>query len=304
MSYQYYKTAFCTLDDVVTQYNLAVSPATNVSATKQAVITAMDTVQRILMKQLIFDASDEIMTEWHRSFVPFLATYTVKARSHAWRNSWSHCNGNYVFNLLRLPYADLLSLSEVTLNDEVISASSYELSPSDTYPAWQVSFDGDNVSLPTGTAFSTALELTGTWGYHENPGAMWSNIGTLQANISDSATSFVATAGTVGDFETYQYLQIESEILFVTAVLSTAPYTITVERGARGSTAAAHLSTTAIKAYKQMPVVIKATRRRVINLMQKKAELANLVQIGEGVAEASTERIDLKLDKRLIWGSP
>jgi hypothetical protein len=293
-------TAAITLNDIVKQYALSTSTATGVTATTQAVIDSLDSVQKTQLKQLIFDVSAEIETDWHRTFVPFINTYTVKARSSAWRNAWSYCNGNYVFNLLRLPYADLLSLTAVELNDEVVSSSYYELSPSDTYPAWQVSFDGDNVSLPSGTAFSTSLELTGVWGYHENPNAMWASNGALLAGINDSVTSFAVTTGTV---ETYQYLKIDSEYLFVTAVTVGATDTITVERGARGSTAASHLISAVIYKYVQMPNVIKGVRRRVVNLMQKMPELANLVQIGEGTFEASTESVDLKIDKRLVWGS-
>lgn len=300
MSQSYYQSAFITLDDLVKQYALSTSTATGVTATTQAVIDSMDAVQRIQLKQLLFDVSDEIMQDWHRTFVPFVNTYTVKARSSAWRNAWSRCNGNLVFNLLRLPYADLLSLTAVELNDEAVSSSYYETSPSDIYPAWEVSFDGDNVTLPSGTAFSTGLELTGVWGYHENPSVMWQTNGALLGNITDSATSFTATTGTI---ETYQYLKIGTEFLFVTAVTVGATDTITVERGARGSTAAAHTLGDAIYKYRQMPAVIKAVRRRCVNLMQKMPELANLVQIGEGTFEASTERIDLKIDKRLVWGS-
>ncbi len=303
MTANYHQSAFITLNDVVKQYALSTAPATAVTATTQAVIDSVDTVQRSQLKQLLFDVSDEIMNDWHRTFVPFISSHTVKARSSEWRNGWSYCNGNYVYNLLRVPYGDLLSLSSVVLNDETLSASYYELSPSDSYPAWQVSFDGDNVTLPTGTAFSTSLVLNGTWGYHENPSAMWSSIGTLQSAINSSDTTFVATVGTVASFETYQYLQIDSEILFVTSVLAAAPYTITVERGTRGSTAASHLISTSIKAYRQMPSVIKGVRRRVVNLMQKMPELANLVQIGESTFEASTENIDLGIPKRLVWGS-
>lgn len=300
MTANYHQSAFITLNDVVKQYALSTSAATSVTATTQAVIDAMDTVQKTQVKQLLFDVSGEIMNDWHRTFVPFISSHTVKARSSEWRNGWSWCNGNYVFNLLRVPYGDLLELSSVVLNGETLSASYYELSPSDTYPAWQVSFDGDNVTLPTGTAFSTSLVLNGTWGYHENPSAMWTANGTLLGNMTSSATSFAATTGTI---ETYQYLKIGSEIIFVTAVTVGATDTITIERGARGSTAAAHTLGDTIYKYQQMPSVIKGVRRRVVNLMQKMPELANLVQIGESTFEASTENIDLGIDKRLVWGS-
>lgn len=300
MTANYHQSAFITLNDVVKQYGLSTSAATSVTATTQAVIDAMDTVQKTQVKQLLFDVSDEIMNDWHRTFIPFISSHTVKARSSEWRNGWSWCNGNYVFNLLRVPYGDLLELSSVVLNGETLSASYYELSPSDTYPAWQVSFDGDNVTLPTGTAFSTSLVLNGTWGYHENPSAMWTANGALLGNMTSSATSFAATTGTI---ETYQYLKIGTEIIFVTAVTVGATDTITIERGARGSTAAAHTLADVIYKYQQMPSVIKGVRRRVVNLMQKMSELANLVQIGESTFEASTENIDLGIDKRLVWGS-
>lgn len=300
MTANYHQSAFITLNDVVKQYGLDTAPATAQTAGTQAVIDSLDAVARIRLKQLLFDVSDEIMNDWHRTFVPFISSHTVKARSSEWRNGWSWCNGNYVFNLLRVPYGDLLELSSVVLNGETLSASYYELSPSDTYPAWQVSFDGDNVTLPTGTAFSTSLVLNGTWGYHENPSAMWTANGTLLGNMTSSATSFAATTGTI---ETYQYLKIGTEIIFVTAVTVGATDTITIERGARGSTAAAHTSADVIYKYQQMPSVVKGVRRRVVNLMQKMPELANLVQIGESTFEASTENIDLGIDKRLVWGS-
>lgn len=296
----YYQSAFISLNDVIKQYALSDMASTNVSATTQAAIDAMDEVQRLQVMQLLFDVSDEIMQTWYRTFVPFVHTYTVKARSSAWRESWSRCNGDLLFNLLRLPNADLLSLSSVVLNDETLSASHYDLSPDSTYPAWQVSFDSDNVSLPSGTAFNTALVLAGTWGYHENPNQMWRSNGTLLGNLTDSATSFTATTGTI---ETYQYIKLDTEFLFVTGVTVGATDTITVERGVRGTTAAAHTLGATLYAYRQMPAVIKAVRRRVVNLMQKMPELANLVQIGEGVAQASTESIDLDIPKRFLWGS-
>lgn len=298
----YYQSAFITLNDVVKQYALSTSAATGISATTQAVIDALDTVQRTQLKQLLFDVSDEIMAQWYRTFVPYIEAVTVTPSMNAWCE-WRKEGGFLKYNFQRLEFADLLSLSAVSIDGTSISSGSGGYRLEGQAPYEYIVFD-TTVASPTGSSFDSNVIFTGTWGYHKNPSAMWSSIGTLQANLTDSATSFVATAGTVASFETYQYLQIESEILFVTDVVSAAPYTITVERGARGSTAAAHTSTTAIKAYRQMPAVIKAVRRRVVNLMQKMPELANLVQIGEAAFEISPESIDLKIDKRLIWGSP
>jgi hypothetical protein len=290
----YYKSAFITLNDVIKQYGLTDSAATGVSATTQAVIDAMDSTQRELLKQLILDTSDEIIQDWQRTFIPFQATYTVRPSMQAWSN-WRYESGILRYYLQDLEFADLLSLSSVEIDDTALSASAYRVESMDA-----ITFDRNNTTLPTASSFTSKVEFAGIWGYHENYSLAWKQIGTLQASLNSSATSFVATAGTVASFEIYQYLKIDDEFLFVTDVLSTAPYTITVERGVRGTTAAAHDSADSIQAYQQMPDVIRATRRRVINLMQKRAELANLVQIGESAVEASTEKISLKIPVRYV----
>lgn len=284
----YYQSAFCTLNEVLTQFSIIDAPSVDIDPTTQAVIDSLDTGQKLLLKRLIFDASDEIIIDYQRMFVPFIHAYTINPGMEAWTN-WRSERGILRYYLQDLRYADLLNLSAVSVDGTSISGSYYRLDGSAPYDA--ITFDRAGVTL--GSTFSSNAVFTGTWGYHQNHDMMWRSIGTLQANLSDSATSFVATSGTVASFEVYQYLKIDSEFLFVTDVLSAAPYTITVERGVRGSTAAAHTSTTAISAYQQMPIVTKATRRRVINLMQKRAELANLVQIRESAVEASTEDIDL-----------
>lgn len=285
----YYRSAFCTLNQVLTQYGLTDAATIDIDPETQAVIDNLDTGQKILLKQLIYDASDEIIIDYQRMFVPFVNAYTVRPSMKAAWSNWRYENGILRYYLQDLAYADLLSLSAVSVDGSTITDSYYRLEGNAPYDA--ITFDSTGVTLSSG--FSSNAVLTGTWGYHENPAMLWRSIGTLQANLSDSATSFVATAGTVAEFETFQYLKIESELLFVTNVLSIEPYTVTVERGVRGSTAAAHVSTTAISAYRQMPIVIKATRRRVINLMQKRAELANILQTGETTFEISSEDIDL-----------
>lgn len=290
----YYPSAFISLNDVLTQYALTDAAATGVTATTQDVLTALEAGQLILLKQLIFDASDEIIQDWARMFIPFQATYTVRPSMQAWSN-WRYEHGILRYYLQDLPYADVLALSSVEIDDTVLSSSYYRIESMEA-----ITFDRDNTTLPSASTFSSKVELIGTWGYHENYAVAWSQIGTLQSSLSSSATSFVATAGTVASFEVYQYLKIDDEFLFVTNVNPDTPYTITVERGVRGSTAAAHDSADIIYAYQQMPDVIMATRRRVINLIQKRAELANLVQIGEGVAEASTESISLKIPQRYV----
>jgi len=290
----YYKSAFCTVNDVLKQFALTDAAASNVSATTQGVLTSLKTGQLTLLKELIFDASDEIIQDWQRTFVPFQATYTIYPSMHAWTN-WRYERGILRYYLQDLEYADLLSLSSVNQDGTTLDSNYYRVESNDA-----ITFDISNVALNTSSSFSSYVAFAGIWGYHENYSAAWVNIGTLQANLSSSATEFAATSGTVNSFEVYQYLKIDNEILFASDVNYHDGHPVTVERGVRGTTAAAHLSGATISAYQQMPDVVMATRRRVINLMQKRAELANLVQIGETTAEASTEKISLKIPVRYV----
>lgn len=300
---QRYKMAFCTLEDVVLQLNYDAAAALGLTAGEQAIVNVESTNTKLRLKQLIFDASDEIMNQWFRWFVPVNATVSIYSYEHIWQHSWYRNTGAYRFKASYIEYGDLLSLSAVSLNGTSIDSGSYRLDPQHKRPFTGIAFDTSALTIPS-ASFGSALTLTGIWGYHENPDNMWSSsgMGTLQANLSSSATSFAATAGTVASFKTLQYLRIESEYLLVTDVLSSSPYTITVERGKNGSTAAAHLLGVAIEAYQIMPQVAEATRRHVIRLLRKSPEYADVAIVGEGNVTLDPETIKLSIPKREVWG--
>lgn len=295
-----HNTAMCTLNDVIKQYDLSDAAATGVSATTQAVITSLETAQLTLLKQLIYDASHEIEHQWGRTFVPFYQVYTVRPSMQAWTN-WRYEHGILRYYFQDLHFADLLELDSVEIDDVAVSASYYRLEGEAPYD--YLTFDKDNVTLPSASTFSSKVEFAGWWGYHEHPNGedLWEDSVSMTANITSSQTSFNITAADADLFDTYQYIRIGDEMLFITAVSRQGQtHTLTVERGVRGSTATTHASSDALYRYRQTPDVIMATRRRVINLMQKRAETANLVQIGEGVAEASTESISLHIPPRYV----
>jgi hypothetical protein len=293
----WYRGAFVTLNQVLTQFGMTEAAATGQTATQQATIARLEAGQNTLLKQLILDVSDEIAAlggdKWARTFVPFQHTYTVYPSMNAWTD-WRSERGVNRFYFQNLEYADLLSLTSVSFDGTAQDSAYYRLEGAQPYEA--VTFD-TVISIPSGSSFSSKAEFTGIWGYHQNYAQAWRSVGTLLGDMTDSATSFSATTGTI---DTYSYLKIGIEFLFVSAVTTGATDTITVERGARGTTAAAHTLGDTLYAYQQMPEVMKATRRRVINLMQKRAEFANLVVIGETTAEASTEDISLSIPKRYV----
>jgi hypothetical protein len=293
----WYRGAFVTLNQVLTQIGMDEAAATGHEVDTTNTINRLEDGEQLLLKELILDVSDEIAQQWQRTFVPFLHTYSVYPSMTAWTD-WRYERGILRFYLQNLEYADLLSLSSVEFDDTAQSASYYRLEGGTPYEA--ITFDASGVTLPSNSSFSSKAEFAGIWGYHQNYAQAWKAIGTLQSALNDSATSFVATALTVGSFEVYQYLKIDSEFLLVTDIVTDSPYTITVERGVRGTTAASHLISASIAAYQQMPEVTKAARRRVINLMQKRGELASLVQIGESTFETSPETINLSIPKRYV----
>lgn len=298
---QRYRMAFCTLSDVVLQLNYDAASALSMTSV-QSIIDNESANVKARLKQLILDASDEIMNQWHRWFVPTIEAVTLYSDEYIFNKSLSRYGSGFRILLDYLDYADLLSITSLTIDDSVVSSSYYRAYPSYQRPARGISLDRLSVQAPLGSSFGSAMTITGQWGYHENPTQMWSSIGTLQAGLNSSATSFVATAGTVSSFQIYQYLRIDSEFLFVTDVLSSSPYTITVQRGINGSTAASHLSAASIDAYQIMPQVAEATRRHVIRLLRKSPEFADVALVGEGNVTLDPETIKLSIDKREAWG--
>jgi hypothetical protein len=108
------------------------------------------------------------------------------------------------------------------------------------------------------------------WGYHEDYDRAWGDsLDTVSgsAGITASATSLSVTDADgapedrVGQrFQAGQLLRAETEYLAVRAV-DTATNTLTVKRGANGSTAAAHAQGTAIYIYRPMETIEQAALR-------------------------------------------
>lgn len=195
---------------------------------------------------------------------------------------------------------DLLSVSELLNGEETeVVASDYVLEPANVYPKhsirlksgsglyWLPDSDGNREQV---------ISVTGLWGYHDRYSDAWVNsLDTVQNNpLTAIATSLTVSDGDglAGDgaanrFQAGQLIQIESEFLEVSYVSSN---TLTVVRGANGSTAAAHAQGTAISIYRPMPdVVLAATRLIAWRYRQKDANSFNRETILEtGVYIAPT----------------
>lgn len=193
-------------------------------------IGTTSTDQDTLLLQLIQASSREIDRLAHRYFYPSVQTRTFDTPPQS--------GGPLVLD------TDLLEVTTLTNGDgEVLTSTIYALTPNNTWPKYQVILkltQGRVWQLTSAGERIDAITLLGIWGYHDDYNNAWlSTLGTLQANITNSATSATVTTGTCkrGDL-----LMIGSEYVYVSAVSTGATDTLTLVRGVNGSTAAAHTS--------------------------------------------------------------
>lgn len=196
-----------------------------------------------------------------RTFAPLIATryfdFPIKRRGgllglfdpELFVAQWSAV-GDLNAGRLRLD-ADLLTATLVVNGDgTTVAATDYVTGPPNLYPkseivlktgsglSWLPGADGDREQV---------IAVTGQWGYHVNPSAMWvDTLDTLKAGVNAAATTISVNDadGTPADLDPVRFqagnlIQIGTEWLDVIAV-DTTLNTLTVLRGAQGSTAAAH----------------------------------------------------------------
>lgn len=114
----------------------------------------------------------------------------------------------------------------------------------------------DGRTFAWGSTPQHAVAVSGVWGWHDNPDAMWQD---SDDTVLDDPLSAAATTLTVNDvdvtspgrgprFQVGHLLRIEDEMLRVLAI-DTVSNTLTVMRGANGSSAASHISGSTVEVY-------------------------------------------------------
>ncbi|MEM6281176.1 MAG: phage head-tail connector protein [Chloroflexota bacterium] len=148
---------------------------------------------------------------------------------------------------------DLLQLISVTDADGPIDTDDITLLPADG-PASLLRING----LFAWDSPERTADVTGVWGWNETPLDMWQDTGDA---VNDLSLSSAATTITVGDadavyadgvtprFAVGALLNIEDEFVRVLSVDAVAN-TLSVERGAQGTTAIAHSLGTPIQVYR------------------------------------------------------
>ena len=164
---------------------------------------------------------------------------------------------------------DLLALTALTNGDgTAIPLATALLLPADS-PAGMIRLTGGSAFHWTETPLN-AVTVSGVWGWHDRWGAAWHrSADTVRDNplAANATTITVADAdgvdslGEMPRFQVGQLLQIEDEYLWVLAV-DTAANTLSVQRGANGTTAAAHALDTAVSIYQPPADVAALVLRR------------------------------------------
>lgn len=188
-----------------------------------------------LMQTLIEEASAEFVAALNQIPLPYVKTLTLRSRyvsRHLWR---------YAYELqLELPLP-LLSITSVAWAGDSLASSAYRLANDNHQPNRALALDPDTVnSIPDD--FGESVVIVGIWGYvpHYDTTA-WMDSG---QDIPGGNLTAAATTVTVSDsspFEVGDYIRVNSEVMFVSAN-DTDNEQLTIERGALGTTAAAHTS--------------------------------------------------------------
>lgn len=165
---------------------------------------------------------------------------------------------NSVQYTYRLPWP-LLALSAVTIGTESAAVGSVvEAWPTirAPYPYLRLMDGSTWYDFCPDDYEATLIQVTGTWGLNTNWANAWLSVDTVQDDpLSASGTSL--TLSDVDQTDAYgrtpaisagALLRIESEYLEVTAT-NTSTNVATVRRGVNGSTAAAHVQTTAVEVF-------------------------------------------------------
>lgn len=173
---------------------------------------------------------------------------------------------------------DLLAVTTITNADASAIASGYVLRPDDVYPRWCIELTQAGGQRWAFVNREDRVLVAGIWGYAPHFATCWKPVTTLGAAISDAAvTSVTVASGTA--VEVGAYLLVESEQLFVTARASNV---LTVERGANGTTAAAHSNGVPVAQYEQLRDIAAAVREMVVYDYLRKDQVGGRVTVYQG----------------------
>ncbi len=231
-------------------------------------LTDVETQDDDLLSELIAEASAEFIAALQRIPMPYVDSKQFGA--------------DRVSGLDLKLRDDLLAVTSITDgNGASVSGSDYNLRPDNHYPKHTIELLSISGSWWGAPYREDRITVAGTWGYvpHYLNGA-WRQLTTLSANLS-TTTGLTLTLTSTEGLSVGDYLKVDNETFgYITAVTST---TVTVdERGALGTTAATHTSSTAVYVYRQLPDIMKAVRAMVVYAYTSKDKIGGTTRIYDG----------------------
>lgn len=178
---------------------------------------------------------------------------------------------------------DLLAATTITNGDgDAIASTEYVLHPSNSYPKYAIKLrdsSSETWEEDDDASAEQVIDILGVWGYNDDYTNAWRTSGAVlsAAIATTTATTFTCTTGII---KTGMLLKIDSEYLQVTGTAQGTTDTITVTRGANGSTAAAHLISTAVYYWEVQPDITQAALDIAMSIYKRR--------YGENTASAAT----------------
>lgn len=238
-------------------------------------LAAADTTDDTRMLTKLRAASAQIDRYLGRSFAPTVATRKFDYRS---------------VRTLLFRTGDLLELTTLTNGDgSVIDPNAAILLGGIGGPYYGIELDVTKAFFLYLTTRTRAISVTGVWGWHDDYLNAWRASGDALTSFGISAASTSITvanaAGADGwnnspRFQVGQLLRVETEYMHLVGV-NTGTNTLTVVRGANGSTPAAHAVSTPIFVYAPPVDVTEIALRWAAWLMR----LEDTGDFGGGTAE-------------------
>lgn len=221
-----------------------------------------------------------IASECERDFVPYIDTLTLTGTDDYTYRAWGYRRGHFRLYLDELPNGDILEIDSLTIEGTAVSSSAYRLEPNNRWPPQYVVFNDSVAGIPTSGLYDFDHEtvIVGTFGYHNDPNQLYTEIETGASLGTTTGTSLSVTDA--DDYRVYEYIRMESEFLQVVA-RDTEADTLTVRRGVQGSTAATH-SSVAIERVNVISDIQLAATRLVSWAYNNRNDLGTQLQLPDG----------------------
>ena len=239
-----------------------------------------ETTDDALLQSLVSEASAEFQRQIDRVCLPYVATnvfdyqapYTLTFRGY-----------------------DLLAVTTLTNGDgATISGSEYVLRSANQYPKWRIELKANGTSTFTwDDTWHEAISVAGVWGYVPNYAAFWTDTGydIPVGNITSSSTSFTLAATSA--LEVGMYIKVDSEVMQITELTSTA---VTHTRAELGTTAAAHTAGAAITRANVLADIMFAVRELVVYQYLAKDRAGGRVTVYDG-GTVAVEDLDPRVQR-------